>query len=107
MDSSLQKYNRGTKLIQWSERIAACRSSGMPVKVWCAQEGISEKTYYNWQKKVFRAAQSQGEFVEVWGGISNRRTGVATVSVGGYSIEIHSGADGETLKALFEAVRSC
>ena len=107
MDSNLQKYNRDTKLIQWSERIAACRCSGMPVKAWCAQEGISEKTYYNWRKKIFKAAQSQCEFVEVSGSMPNRSSSVATVSVGGYSIEIHSGADRETLKALFEAARSC
>ena len=107
MDSSLQKHNRDAKLIQWRERIAACGNSGMTVKAWCAQKGISEKTYYNWRKKVFKAEQSQCEFVEVSGSVTNRSLCVATVSVGGYNIEIHSGADRETLKALFGAARSC
>lgn len=108
MGSSLQKYNTGAKLIQWSERVNACRSSGMPVKAWCAQEGYSEKTYYYWQRKVFQATQNQSEqFVEVSGSIPNRNTVAATVSVNGYCIEIHSGADKETLKALLQAARSC
>ena len=108
MAGSLQKYNTGTKLIQWSERVNACRSSGMPVKAWCAQEGYSEKTYYYWQRKVFQASQNQSEqFVEVSGNIPIRNTVAATVSVNGYCIEIHSGADKKTLTALLQAVRSC
>ena len=68
----------------------------------------SEKTYYYWQRKVFRASQNQSEqFVEVSGSIPIRNTVAATVSVKGYCIEIHSGADKETLKALLQAVRSC
>ena len=108
MAGSLQKYNTGAKLIQWGERVNACRSSGMSVKAWCAQEGYSEKTYYYWQRKVYQASQDQSEqFVEVSGSIPIRNTVAATVSVKGYCIEIHSGADKETLKALLQAVRSC
>jgi hypothetical protein len=108
MDNGLQKYNTGAKMNQWSKRVAVCRNSGMTIKAWCAQEGVSEKTYYYWQRKIFKAAQNQmAEFIEVTGSLPSGKAFVATINVNGYSIEIHSGADKETLKALLEAVRSC
>ena len=108
MKNSLQRYNAGAKLMEWSERVAACRNSGIPVKAWCAQEGISEKSYYYWQRKVFLAAQGEEErFVEITGSSPVGGTVVATVTGKGLSAEIHSGADAETLRALLHAMRSC
>ena len=58
---------RGTRaqrnLMEWSQRVADCRSSELSVTRWCAEHGIKPKTYYNWQKKVFAAmfAQQQSE----------------------------------------------
>ena len=108
MKNRLQRYNTETKLVEWSERVAACRNSGIPVKAWCAQEGISEKTYYYWQRKVFQAAQGEEErFVEITSSSPAGGTVVATVTGKGLSAEIHSGADVETLRALLHAMRSC
>ena len=107
MKNRLQRYNAGAKLVKWSERVTACRNSGIPVKAWCAQEGISEKTYYYWQRKVFLAAQGEERFVEITSSSPAGGTVVATVTGKGLSAEIHSGADGETLRALLHAMRSC
>ena len=58
---------RGTRaqrnLMEWSQRVADFRGSGLSVTRWCAEHGIKPKTYYNWQKKVFAAmlAQQQSE----------------------------------------------
>ena len=41
---------------EWTARIAECRSSGMTVKAWCEAQGISIKTYYNWEKQVVAKA---------------------------------------------------
>ena len=46
---------RGTKaqrnLMEWSRRVADCRSSGMSVTRWCTEHNVKLKTYYNWQKE--------------------------------------------------------
>ena len=42
-------------LLEWSQRVADCRSSGQSVTRWCAEHDIKPKTYFNWQKKVFAA----------------------------------------------------
>lgn len=45
----------------------ACRSSGRTVKDWCKESGISEQTYYRWQKRLFEMARQQQEerFAEI------------------------------------------
>ena len=58
MEQSLQKFNNSQNLIEWSERIASCRNSGMSVKDWCQANGIPLSTYYNQQRKVFEASKS-------------------------------------------------
>lgn len=36
----------------WTERIAACKSSGKNVSTWCEENGINPKTYYYWHNKL-------------------------------------------------------
>jgi len=55
MEQSLQKFNSNQNLLEWSERIASCRNSGMSVREWCKVNGIPLSTYYNQQRKVFEA----------------------------------------------------
>ncbi len=31
-----------------------CRSSGLPVKTWCAQNECNTSTYYRWERELFR-----------------------------------------------------
>ena len=56
MEKSLQTLNSQEKISVWSERIAACRSSGISVRTWCEENGISTASYYKWQKKLFHLA---------------------------------------------------
>lgn len=51
---SIQKANRQRRLAEWSQRVEACRSSGLPVGRWCQENGIAVSTYFAWQRKVFK-----------------------------------------------------
>lgn len=44
------------RLQSWSQLIHECQESGLTNKEFCAQRGISEKTYYYWLRKVRMAA---------------------------------------------------
>ena len=44
------------RLQNWVEVIRECQESGLSNKEFCAQRGISEKTYYYWLRKVRTAA---------------------------------------------------
>ena len=110
MGIGLQEYNTRSKISEWSDRVTACRSSGMTVKAWCTQNGLSEKTYYYWQRKVFQASkQEETRFVEITGKSfgESATTAAATIQANGFEVKIYNGADRETLAALLEAMRSC
>lgn len=44
------------KLQEWAAQIQNCRSSGLPVRAWCRQEGITAATYYRWEREVLATA---------------------------------------------------
>lgn len=44
---------------EWREKIAECRTSGKSVRGWCAEQGIGEKRYYYWEKRIL--AEAVGE----------------------------------------------
>ena len=112
---------RGTRatrnLMEWSQRVADCRSSGLSVTRWCAEHSIKPKTYYNWQKKVFAAmlAQQQAETLdasprfaelpppadETQPTAPEKQTDlVASVRIGNASLEVYGGASAEIVSAL-------
>ena len=48
MDVRTMKH--AAKLADWSEKVQACRSSGLTVRDWCEQNHICAKTYYTWER---------------------------------------------------------
>lgn len=46
MEQSLQVMSKQESLENWRARIMACRSSGMTVRAWCQENGLSGKTHY-------------------------------------------------------------
>ena len=45
--ASLQRANQQQRLVEWSRRVEACRSSGLPVGQWCQENGIAVSTCKN------------------------------------------------------------
>ena len=109
METGLQTVNQQRKLSEWAERVSACRSSGLSVKTWCRENGISEQTYYKWQRRLYELAQNQQEnrFAEVTPQALNRSRIAVTVHFGGVELAIHNGADAATVEAVLRAVKSC
>ena len=107
MDQGLQKLNADQRLAVWTQRIAECRSSGTSVKSWCRENGVSEKTYYYWQRRIFKLAQEQQtpEFAELHGPRFHTPA-VALLEIAGVSVQVYAGADEQTLRALVRALSS-
>ena len=38
--------------VQWATAIQECKASGLTNKEYCIQHGLSEKSFYYWQKKL-------------------------------------------------------
>ena len=120
---SLQTLGQRQRLLEWSQKIAHCRQSGLSVKRWCSENGTSVKTYYSWQKKVFefmveqQKAQLEAEehscFVELptpqaqscMQQISETLT--ASIQIGRASVNLYAGADPKLAQAICQALTSC
>lgn len=108
MKKELRQLNAEQRVEVWAHRIASCRNSGMTVRAWCNREGISEKTYYYWQNKLYRMMAEQPTFVEVSSEQCAPASGVmATIQLEKMRVEIHTGADEATISALLRAMQSC
>ncbi len=57
--TELSKLNHSKHLAMWQQQVYGCRNSGTTVKAWCAQNGVTEKSYYYRQRKVWEAAQQK------------------------------------------------
>lgn len=110
MEQSLQALSANQRMAEWSERISSCRNSGISVKQWCQENGIAEKTYYYWQRRVFQALTAQQEpyFARVPVERQNSSQVVAvTVRIGNAEADIYIGADAGTIEAVCRALKLC
>ncbi len=108
MGQGLQKANHNNRLAEWMHRVEACRKSGQKVSEWCSEEGIPVSTYYSWQRKVFQAVTAEPEvcFTEISARPAGRGT-AASIESGELRIDIHAGADAETIRAIIQALKEC
>ena len=112
---TIQSTTRQKHLLEWSQRVADCRSSGLSVSHWCKEHDINIKTYYTWQKKVFAAMieQQRLQVIEADGSgtqfaelpppaqaPTRDRDLVASVHMGEVSLDIYEGASPEVVTAL-------
>lgn len=65
MAAELSKLNQQANLAHWQQQVYECRHSGMTIKAWCEEQGISIKSYYYRQQKVWKAAQASQQNREV------------------------------------------
>ena len=50
---TVNEVKHQAKLAEWKEHILECRSQGIPVVEWCAQNGYHKTTYYKWEREIF------------------------------------------------------
>ena len=111
MEQSLQVMSKQERLENWTARIMACRGSGMTVRAWCRENGLSEKTYYYWQRRLFQALLEQQKvhetaFAEVTPPVCSGSVAV-TVRIAGAVADIHPGADAATVETVLRILKSC
>ena len=107
MEQGLQQVNHRSRLMEWGRRVEACRNSGQRVSEWCAEHGIPVSTNYNWQRKVFQAGSSENEvcFAEI--PVRPAAAIAASIQCGELQVDIHAGADAETIQTIIRALKSC
>ena len=109
-EMTIQGAGKMANLRMWSQRVAECHGSGLPVSRWCQENGINVKTYYNWQKKVFEAMVEEKQDGPRFARVSVQQpenSVAATVRIGSAAVDVYTGADAETVTAIVRALTVC
>jgi len=61
LSTDLIELNHRKNLARWQQLVYDCRNSGLTVRDWCAQNGITEKAYFYRQRKVWEAVRQLDE----------------------------------------------
>lgn len=113
MEQRLQAISKQERLECWITRIMACRNSGMTVRTWCLENGVSEKSYFYWQRQLYRALsekrhQEIPQFTENTPVHETKNSSIATtIRMSEIEADIYSGANVETIKVVLEVLKSC
>lgn len=110
------------KLALWTERIRECKASGLTVKEWCRQNGLGDKSYYYWMRKIKKEAfevlqeqpvlptpvmQEQAVFSEIRLPQQTISEGTAAIlHIKEVRIEIQNGACAQTIQSLLASVQT-
>lgn len=107
-------------LEQWKSVITECRSSGMPVKKWCKDNGICEQTYYKYLKKLreqeIEKLPASLIPIPVEKPVEFQKLGVQTpipntqaaviIRLNGATVEVNEGTSQQTVQAVLLALQS-
>lgn len=96
------------KAAEWAGRIAAQQRSGIPVKQFCKEQGLTEYSFYSWRKRLQK--EESVRFALVERGTEPRKPGtevaVELVLANGARLRISAGVDAATLRTVLEALRA-
>jgi len=97
-----------TKSDQWRERLAAQQRSGLSVKEFCKERGLTECTFYAWRKRLGGEGPVRFALVER-GGVrqeSATEASLELVLATGERLRIGVGVDAATLRTVLDALRA-
>lgn len=104
------------KIEEWGLAIQDCRSSGLSVREWCRQRGVTPTTYYRWEREVLSGIRRKDgaercgtAFVELSPPqmLRNVSERTATLNIGSGSIDLYQEINLELLRTLAELLRTC
>jgi hypothetical protein len=107
-DTVIEERPANLKADKWGERIAAQRHSGMSVKQFCKEQGLTEYSFYAWRKRLREKGPVRFALVE-----RNARRQERTaepvlelVLATGERLRIGTGVDTATLRTVLDVLRA-
>ena len=88
---------------QWQRRIDQWRVSGLSVRAFCAQHGLSPASFYHWRRVLARRAAEQPAFVPVQvvaDAVPAQASALEVVLTDGRTVRVAPGFDAATLRQL-------
>ena len=107
-DTAIEVKPATPKADEWAERIAAQHRSGISVKQFCKEQGLTECSFYAWRKRLQERGPVRFALVERSGRRQARTAEVALELVlsTGERLRIGPGVDTATLRAVLGVLRT-
>lgn len=109
-DAVIEERPANPKADEWAERMAAQRRSGVSVKQFCKEQGLTEYSFYAWRKRLQERAEGLVRFALVEKSARRQeRTAEAVlelVMATGERLRIGAGVDAATLRTVLDVLRT-
>lgn len=107
-DTVIEEKRGSPKADEWAERIAAQQRSGISVKQFCNQQGVSEYSFYAWRKRLHESGPVRFALVERRARRQERTAEAALelVLTTGERLRIGAGVDTAMLRTVLDALRA-
>ena len=93
------------RLKEWTEVYRRCRESGLSNREFCRENGIAEKTFYYWLKKLREAAiDSQPQLVALDDG-TNVDDNMIHIRFGAAALDLPARTNAEAIAVLLQALQ--
>lgn len=103
MSTEIQTVKREVRIRNWESEVAACNSSGLPVRRWCQENGISPKTYYYHLRKVREAMLSENCIVPL---TAPKKSGNIEINTGDINISVPTDCPAEALVTILKVLKN-
>ncbi len=99
---------------EMAEVIKTCQASGLTIREWCAQNRISEHSYYYWLKKLREHSIQENNMVDDQNaivrvdlsGIKTKKETVIRIEYQSCKIEIPAGTEYNDITSILKAVKT-
>ena len=107
-DTIVDERPANLKANQWAERIAVQQRSGISVKQFCREHGLTECSFYAWRKRLQQSGPVRFALVER---SARQQEGTAEAALelvfaSGERLRIGTGVDTATLRAVLDLMRA-
>ena len=106
-DTLINTRPTNPKADQWAERIAAQQRSGISVKQFCKEQGLTEYSFYAWRKRLHESGPVRFALVERSAPRQERSAEpvLELVLASGERLRISAGVDLTTLRTVLDVLR--
>ena len=107
-DAIIEKRAAIPKADEWAERIATQQRSGISVRQFCKEQGLTEYSFYAWRKRLQKKEPVHFALVDRGAARQEQATDAALelVLATGERLRIGAGVDSATLRTVLEALRA-
>jgi hypothetical protein len=107
-DTIIEQSPATSKADQWADRVAAQRRSGISVKQYCKEQGLTECSFYAWRKRLQETGPVRFALVDRH---PRRQDCVAEAALElvlatGEQLRISAGVDAATLRTVLDVLRA-